>query len=503
MAHEEFSILKLMNLSKTYPGVVALDDVSLEIRKGEVHALVGENGAGKSTLIKCCSGAIKPNQGTIVIEDEPFTDLTPELSEKKGLSVIYQEFNLIQELTVAENVFLGRAIRNGIVIDMKAMAERTKEVFSQLHIDINPYELVKNLTVGYQQMVEIAKALSMNAKILFMDEPTAPLTKNETDDLFRIVKKLKESGVTIIYISHRLEEIFHLCDRVTVLRDGQKIKTLNTGETDKRQLIELMVGREFKETFPPRSGCMTDEIVLDVKNLTGNGVEDISFKVKKGEILGLGGLIGAGRTELAELIFGVEPIKSGSVVLNDTEIFSKDPEDAIKHGIAYVSEDRKQKGVLLDINIRENISVAILKRLSRFFVIDKRKEASISGKFQKQLSIKTPSLNQLVKNLSGGNQQKVVLAKWLSSEPDLIILDEPTRGIDVGAKYEIYKLINELVELGKAVIMISSEMEELIGISDRIIVLSEGEMTGELSKGEFNQEKILEYASANSGEIKL
>ena len=463
--------------------------------------LLVRNGAGKSTLVKCCSGAIKPSNGTVVISDEEFNSLTPELSERKGLSVIYQEFNLIKELTVAENVFLGRAIRKGIVIDIKAMAERTKKIFSQLHIDINPYELVKNLTVGYQQMVEIAKALSMNAKILFMDEPTAPLTKNETEDLFRVVRKLKESGVTIIYISHRLEEIFHLCDRVTVMRDGQIVKTLDTVDTNKKELIELMVGRIFKETFPSRANCIQEDVVLDVKNLSGNGVEDISLQVRKGEILGLGGLIGAGRTELAELLFGVKPIQSGSVYLNKREIHYRDPETAINNGIAYVSEDRKQKGVLLDINIKENISIAILKRLSKFSVIDRAKELAITKIIKEQLSIKTPSLGQLVKNLSGGNQQKVVLAKWLATKPEMIILDEPTRGIDVGAKYEIYKLINALVEQGKAVIMISSEMEELIGVSDRIIVLSEGRMTGELIKPEFNQEKILEFASVNSGEM--
>lgn len=503
MGQEENSILRLQNITKTYPGVIALDDVSMEVTRGEVHALVGENGAGKSTLVKCCSGAIKPSKGSIMINGEQFQSLTPQLSEKKGLSVIYQEFNLIQELTVAENVFLGRAIRKGLVIDRKAMAEQTRKIFSQLHIRINPHEVIKNLSVGYQQMVEIAKALSIDAKILFMDEPTAPLTKNETEDLFRVIGKLKDSGVTIIYISHRLEEIFQLCDKVTVMRDGQIIKTLRTEETHKRQLIELMVGREFKETFPPRSSCVQQEVVLDVQNISGNGVKNISLQVKRGEILGLGGLVGAGRTELAELLFGVKPIDSGSVILNGERILYKDPELAIKKGIAYVSEDRKQKGALLEVTIRENITIAIQKRLSRFSVINKRTETTIAEKFKKQMSIKAPTIYQLVKNLSGGNQQKVVLAKWLATEPDLIILDEPTRGIDVGAKYEIYKLINELVLQKKAVIMISSEMEELIGVSDRIIVLSEGVMTGELQKSDFNQEKILEFASANSGEMKV
>ncbi len=497
----ENPILEIKNLSKYYPGVIALNNVSLDIKKGEVHALIGENGAGKSTLVKCCSGAIKPSKGTIKINGEPFTGLSPELSEKKGLSVIYQEFNLINELSVAENVFLGRAIRkNGIFLDMKAMVEETKKIFKQLHININPNELIKNLTVGYQQMVEIAKALSLDAKIIFMDEPSASLTTTEVEDLFRVVEKLRKTGVTIIYISHRLEEIFQICDRITVLRDGESIKTLNVKESNQRQLIELMVGREFTETFPPKPNCIKDDVVLDVKQLTGNGVKNISFQVKRGEILGFGGLMGAGRTEMAELLFGVKSYSSGSIFLNKKMLRTKNPETVINQGIAYVSEDRKQKGALLDIDIRENIAISILKRISNFSIVNEKKEDAIALDYMKQLSIKAPNMKQKVKNLSGGNQQKVVLGKCLSPKPDLIILDEPTRGIDVGAKYEIYKLIIEMVEKGKGVILISSEMEELIGLSDRILVLSDGEITGELNRGEFSQEKILEYASLNLGE---
>lgn len=494
-------ILELKNVTKRYPGVIALDDVSLSIKEGEVHALIGENGAGKSTLVKCCSGAIKPSEGSIKLNGEIFTELSPELSEKKGLAVIYQEFNLINELTVAENVFLGRAIRkNGIFLDMKAMIEETRKIFKQLHIDINPNEVVKNLTVGYQQMVEIAKALSLNAKIIFMDEPSASLTTTEVQDLFRVVEKLKSNGVTIIYISHRLEEVFQLCDRITVLRDGHSIETLNVKDTNQRKLIELMVGREFTETFPPKSNCIKDDVVLDVKNLTGNGVKDISFQVKRGEILGFGGLIGAGRTEMAELLFGVEPYSSGDIVLNSNKLNTKNPEVVINQGVAYVSEDRKQKGALLDIDIRENIAISILKKISKFSIVNEKKEDILANQYMEQLSIKAPSFKQKVKNLSGGNQQKVVLGKCLAPKPDLIILDEPTRGIDVGAKYEIYKLIMEMVEEGKGVILISSEMEELMGISDRILVLSGGKITGELMRDEFSQEKILEYASLNLGE---
>ena len=371
-----------------------------------------------------------------------------------------------------------------------------------MHININPNELIKNLTVGYQQMVEIAKALSLDAKIIFMDEPSASLTTTEVEDLFRVVEKLRKSGVTIIYISHRLEEIFQICDRITVLRDGESIKTLNVKESNQRQLIELMVGREFTETFPPKPNCIKDDVVLDVKQLTGNGVKNISFQVKRGEILGFGGLMGAGRTEMAELLFGVKPYSNGSIYINQKLLKTKNPETVINQGIAYVSEDRKQKGALLDIDIRENIAISIMKRISKFSIVNEKKEDDIALDYMKQLSIKAPNMKQKVKNLSGGNQQKVVLGKCLSPKPDLIILDEPTRGIDVGAKYEIYKLIIEMVEKGKGVILISSEMEELIGLSDRILVLSDGEITGELNREEFSQEKILEYASLNLGEKK-
>lgn len=492
-------ILRIQNVTKEYPGVLALNDVSIEITKGELHALVGENGAGKSTLVKICSGAIKPTKGSLWVNGNKVSFLTPVLSEKMGIGVIYQEFNLVNQLTVAENVFLGRAIKKGIVIDMKAMAEDAAKIFKQLHIDIDPYEIVGNLSVGYQQMVEIAKALSMKAKIIIMDEPTAPLTSAEVEDLFSTIETLKNTGVTIVYISHRLEEIFKLSDRITVMRDGEKVKTINTHESNTNELIELMVGRELKETYPSRPHLIKKDIIFEAKNLTGNGVKDISFKIQSGEILGFGGLIGAGRTELAELIFGAKPKDSGEIFMHNKEILTKTPRDSIANRIAYVPEDRKKQGILADINIRENISVSILKKLSTFSVVDIKKEHKITERYSRELTVKTPNLDVLIKKLSGGNQQKVILAKWLATEPDLIILDEPTRGIDVGAKFEIYKLINALVATGKAVMMISSEMEELIGMSDRIIVLSEGFITCELSKSEFSQNKIMEYASINAG----
>lgn len=489
------TFLKLNNITKIYPGVVALNDVTIQIHKGEVHALVGENGAGKSTLIKTCTGAVIPDSGEIIIEGKKFSSMNPKLSEENGIAVIYQEFNLVGQLSVAENVYLGRAIRKGIIIDKDAMVEGSRRIFDQFNIKIDPNQLTSNLTVGYQQIVEIAKAISQNAKILIMDEPSAPLTKKEAELMYLMVDKLKEAGVTIIYISHRMDEIFRLSDRVTVMRDGQKIKTLETKETNLDELVKLMVGRELKETYPTRNSSIGDEVLLEVKNLTGNGVADISFQVRQGEVLGFAGLIGAGRTELAELLFGAKLVQSGQIIFKGKQISPKTPREAIDCGIALVPEDRKSKGVLLDIDVKGNISMAILNRISKAFVVNEKREKEIANNYKESIHIKTPNLEQKVKNLSGGNQQKVIIAKWLASNPDLIIFDEPTRGIDVGAKYEIYRLVNLLIESGKTILMISSEMEELLGMSDRIIVLSEGKITGILRKDEFSQELIMTYAS--------
>ena len=488
-------LLQLNHITKTYPGVIALNDVTLQVEKGEVHALVGENGAGKSTLIKTCTGAVVPDSGEIIVDGKVFSSMTPKLSEEQGIAVIYQEFNLVGELSVAENIFLGRAIRKGITIDRKAMVKASLKIFQQFNIDIDPNQLVGNLTVGYQQIVEIAKAISQNAKILIMDEPSAPLAKAEVERMFRIIDQLKASGVTIIYISHRMDEIFRLTDRVTVMRDGHIIKTLKTADTNVDELVKLMVGRELKETYPARKPCITDEVLLDVKNLCGNGLTDITFQIRRGEVLGFAGLIGSGRTELAELIFGVKPKTGGHIFLKGKEISPKTPRAAIDCGIALVPEDRKRQGALLAIDIKGNISMAILKRISRFSVVNTRKEYKIANDYKEKMGIKTPNLEQKVKNLSGGNQQKVIIAKWLASNPDLIILDEPTRGIDVGAKYEIYTLVNSLVEEGRTILMISSEMEEVMGVSDRIIVLSEGKISGSLNRNEFNQESIMSLAS--------
>ena len=495
------NILELKHITKLYPGVVALNDVSLEVRRGEILALVGENGAGKSTLIKTCSGAITPTQGEIVINGKSFTGMTPQTSEQNGIGVIYQEFNLVGDLSVAENIFLGRAIRKGMVIDLKAMERESKKILDSLNIKINPKTLVKTLSVGYQQMVEIAKAVSQNAKLLIMDEPSAPLTSAEVEAMFAIVDKLKAGGVSIIYISHRLDEIFRLADRITILRDGQYVTTLNTDETNKDELVKYMVGRQLTEVYPKRDEiCVKDEVIFEAVNVSGNGDKNISFKIHRGEVLGLGGLVGAGRTEFAELMFGMRQKTAGKFIFKGKEISPKTPKDAIELGIGLVPEDRKKEGALLGMSIRCNINMPIYQRISKGTVINEKKEEEITQTYRKEISIKTPTLDQLVKNLSGGNQQKVILAKWLAADSELLIFDEPTRGIDVGAKQEIYTLINHLVEQGKTVLMISSEMEELMGMSDRILILAEGNMTGELNKSEFDQERIMQLASIEKGE---
>ena len=494
---EEY-VLQLQHIRKEYPGVVALKDVTLELKKGEILALIGENGAGKSTLIKCCSGAVIPTSGKIIVNGKEFTSMTPQLAAENGIAIIYQEFNNVKELSAAENLFLGRPIRKGMIVDKAAMEREAAKAFDRLHIKIDPKALMKNLTVGYQQMVEIAKAIQQNAQILIMDEPSAPLTSAEVESMFEVVEQLREEGISIIYISHRLEEIYRLSDRILVMRDGEYVKTLITKESHVQELIQLMVGRELTESYPPRGDCIKkDDVLLELKDVTGNGDKNISLKVRRGEILGLGGLVGAGRTELAQLIFGAAKKESGQIIFKGKEINPKSPREAIDLGLALVPEDRKRHGAMLGISIKNNINMPIYEKNSTLSVIDSKKEKEIAEKYQKNMAIKTPSLNQLVKNLSGGNQQKVILGRWLAADSELIIFDEPTRGIDVGAKYEIYKLMNDLVEKeGKAILMISSEMEELMGMSDRIIVLAEGDMTGELSKEEFSQERIMAFASA-------
>jgi len=490
-------VLELEHIRKEYPGVVALKDVTLQLGRGEVLGLIGENGAGKSTLIKCCSGAVIPTSGKIKINGKEFDRMTPQLAAENGIAIIYQEFNNVGELSAAENLFLGRPIRKGMVIDKKAMEEEAAKAFEQLQIKINPKELVKNLSVGYQQMIEIAKAVQQNAQVLIMDEPSAPLTTNEVESMFKVVELLREKGVSIIYISHRLEEIFRLSDRIEVIRDGEYVGTLITPEATVDELIRMMVGREMTQQYPPRKSCIDkDNVMLELQHVYGNGDEDMNLKIHAGEVLGLGGLVGAGRTELAEVIFGAKPKDSGKIIFKGEEINPKSPREAIDLGIALVPEDRKRHGALLTNSIKNNINMPIYERISKASVIDAKTEKANAEKYREEIQIKCPSVNQLVRNLSGGNQQKVILGKWLAADSQLIIFDEPTRGIDVGAKYEIYKLINDLVESGRSVLMISSEMEELLGMSDRVIVLAEHQMTGELQKEEFDADTVMALASA-------
>ena len=490
------SILSISNISKQYPGVKALDNVSIDFKQGEAHALVGENGAGKSTLIKIISGAETPDEGYIQYLNEKHDQMTPHLSRNLGIEVIYQEFNLIPTLSVAENIFLGVKVNSRFVMDANGLIKKASDIFKSMNVKIDPSVLIEDLSVAYMQLVEIAKAISKEVKILIMDEPTAPLTVSEVEILYKLIEKLKQNGVTILYISHRMQEIFDVCDRVTVLRDGQVISTRNTADTNRQELIKDMVGRTLKESFPTRD-VEPGEIVFEGKNLTGNGVNNINFQVRAGEIVGIGGLVGAGRTELVRAIFGAEKMDSGEMLLNNKAIVIKSPKDSVQYGIGMVPEDRKNHGAILETSIKWNITLSIIKSLSKNGIIDRKKEEEFINKLVKTLRIKTPSLDQDVKNLSGGNQQKVVLAKWLASNSKLLIFDEPTRGIDVGAKLEIYNTMNELAKQGIAIIMISSEMPELLGMSDRLVILSEGEQTGTLAKEEFNQELVLTLASGD------
>jgi ribose transport system ATP-binding protein len=487
-------ILSLKDLTKKYPGVLALNNVSLDFFQGEVHALLGENGAGKSTLIKAIAGAIDLDGGVIRINGHEFSRITPHLSRQLGIEVIYQEFNLVPTMSVAENVFLGDRIGKRFLVDFKTMKSRAREIFELFKVDINPDAMVRDLPPAKQQIVEIAKAVSKNVKILIMDEPSAPLSVSEVEHMFEIIGHLKQKGVTVIYISHRLEEVFRISDRVTVMRDGRYVATKWTKDTNRKELISLMVGRELKESYPSRENP-PGEIALDVRNLSGNGDRDISFSVRKGEILGISGLVGAGRTELAMLLFGAAPIESGEIWVDGKRVKIHSPQDAIRHGLGLLTEDRKGMGLFLEMGVGWNISFPIIRRLSKHGVVDTKTENKIAEKYKQQMNIKTPSLVQRVINLSGGNQQKVVLAKSLAAESDILIFDEPTRGIDVGAKQEIYNLMCELADNGVAILMISSDMEELLGMSDRIIVLSEGKLAGQVKREQFSQDYILDLAS--------
>ena len=488
-------ILSTRDITKTYPGVVALKDVSIDFLPGEIHALVGENGAGKSTLVKVLSGAIAPDGGQVMMDGHAFESMQPSKAQALGIEVIYQEFNLVPSLSVAENIFLGASEGKGVFVDFKTMQRKAAQLFAQLQVDIDPRRPVEELSVAQMQLVEIAKSLSRSARVLIMDEPTAPLTLRETQILFTLIRSLKRKGVTIIYISHRFSEIFELSDRITVMRDGHKVATLQTARTSRDEMIRLMVGRELSETYPRRRDG-AGEVVFEVKGLTGERPKDISFALRRGEILGVAGLVGAGRTELMRMIFGADPVLKGQILLDGRPVSIKSPRQAVEKGIGYVPEDRKRHGVLVDLSIRENITLSILKRLSRGGFVMGGRERQVLNRYRDSLRIKTPSFAQLVKNLSGGNQQKVALSKWLASGSNILIFDEPTRGIDVGAKQEIYQLMDQLARQGKSIMMVSSEMEELLGMSDRVIVLREGRLAGGIDRWEdFSQERVMALAS--------
>ncbi|MBL8117492.1 MAG: sugar ABC transporter ATP-binding protein [Anaerolineae bacterium] len=490
------AILQLDNISKQFPGVKALDNVRFEMNTGEVHALLGENGAGKSTLIKIISGVYKPDSGVMRFDGQPVVFNNPREAQSKGIATIYQELSLYPELTVAENIFMGHAPKRSIgplkVIDWKTINERAVELLASLHIyDMDVRRKVGSLNVGNRQRVEIAKALSINARVLIMDEPTAALTESDVEQLFQIVRLLKERNVGIIYISHRLQEVFELADRVTVLRDGQYVDTRPVSETSEENLISMMVGRTIDNLFP-KLPAAPGKPVLEVRNLNHAPLtKNVSFKVHAGEIVGIAGLVGSGRSELAQVIFGMTPAQSGEILIEGQRADIRSPGQAVKMGIAYVPEDRGTQGLIKQMNIRENASMAVLRSLSRASFIKFGEERKLAKESIEQLSIRAYSPEQIVNKLSGGNQQKVVISKWLASKPRLLIMDEPTRGIDVGAKSEIHRLMSELaVKHGLAVLMISSELPEVLGMSDRVLVMREGQIVAEFDRAEATQEKV-------------
>ncbi|MFS9099345.1 sugar ABC transporter ATP-binding protein [Streptococcus sp. Marseille-Q0941] len=491
-------ILEMKGIVKSFGPVKALKGVDFDLRAGEVHALMGENGAGKSTLMKVLTGIHDANEGTIHYNGKQVAYSKPKEAMEDGIVIVHQELNMMNHLTVAQNIFIGREeFRHNLLIDDGASIKKAKKLFDLLKLDINPTEKVGNLTVGKQQMVEIAKALSMDAKVIVFDEPTAALTESEINELFVIIDDLRAKGVGIIYISHRMDEIARITDRVTVMRDGEYVGTVNTKETTKDEIIAMMVGRTIYED-PKAASAVADDapVVLEVKNLNaGSSVKDVSFQLRKGEILGFSGLMGAGRTEVARLLFGADKKESGTIFVNGKEVTINSPQDAIREGIGYLSEDRKRFGCIVDMTIADNTVMTNLDKYIKGGLINDGEIVKVSDEFVKQLRTKTPSSKQLVRNLSGGNQQKVVIAKWLEQNSDILIFDEPTRGIDVGAKSEIYTLMNALVAQGKSIIMISSELTEILRMSDRIVVMCEGRKTGELDISQATQERILALAT--------
>ena len=495
------ALLTMKNIKKSFSGVAALKNAELELNKSEVVALMGENGAGKSTLMKILTGIYSKDEGVITFEGKEVEYKSVSESEEAGIAIVHQELNMMNDLTVAQNLFIGKERKKGFFIDDAKMAEDAKELFKKLNVDINPNVKIGNLTVGKQQMVEIAKAISTNAKVIVFDEPTAALTDSEIEELFKVINDLKAKGTGIIYISHRMDEINVISDKVIVMRDGEYVGTLVTKECTKDDIIKMMVGRTvFMEPKSKSEVAPDAEVVLKCENLNrGKYVKDVSFDLKKGEILGFSGLMGAGRTEVARLIFGADPMDSGKIFIHGKEVSIKSTKDAVNAGIGYLSEDRKRFGLLVDKSVEENTTIASLEKFTQGLFIDGGKEKTVSEKYVQELKTKTPNVKQIIKKLSGGNQQKVVIAKWLVKDSEILIFDEPTRGIDVGAKSEIYDLMERLVKEGKSIIMISSELSEVLRMSDRVIVMCEGRITGCLDISEASQEGIMTCATNRQG----
>jgi ribose transport system ATP-binding protein len=495
-------LVSMEGIDKSFPGVHALNQCRFELLAGEIHALVGENGAGKSTLMKVLAGVYKKDAGHIYYLGREVDIPNPKTAQHLGISIIHQELNLMPHLTVAQNIFIGREPWRGMkfILDEDEINRKTEELFSMMRLSMNPRTKVADLTVARQQMVEIAKSLSFNSRVLIMDEPTAALTEEEINELFRIIRDLKSKGVGIVHISHRLEELKLISDRVTVMRDGHYIDTVQTADTSKEQIISMMVGRTFFESTPEVPENPSQDIMLEVKGLNrGRVIRNVSFKLRKGEILGFSGLVGAGRTEVARAIFGADSYDSGEVYIRGQRVYIKSPNDAVAHRMAYLSEDRKRYGLTLGMDVEANIVLAAFRKFLGFLGwIDMKRTRAVAESYVNALSIKTPNLHQQVRNLSGGNQQKVIIAKWLAAETDILIFDEPTRGIDVGAKSEIYRLLNDLAQQGKAIIMISSELPEILRMSHRIVIMCEGSITGELDIADATQERIMAYATQRS-----
>jgi len=491
------TILKMQGIQKYFSGVHALNGVNFDLKAGEVHALMGENGAGKSTLIKVLCGIHKRDGGTIEYLGKEVSYDNIGQSQDAGISVIHQELNMMNDLTVAQNMFIGREFMKGGFISDRAMEAEAQRQFDKMGVKIDPSEKLGNLTVGKQQMVEITKAISRDCKLLVLDEPTAALTLPEVEELFKIMGELKEKGIGMIYISHRMDEITRISDRVTVMRDGEYVGTVNTAETTRDEIVKMMVGRVIMGDQKEHSNVPADaEVVLEVKNLNaGKEVKNVSFNLRKGEILGFAGLMGAGRTEVARALYGADRKQTGEIYMNGKLVKIDTPEQAVRHGICYLSEDRKRFGLMLDKSVVENSAVASVDDYIQHIIIDDAKMREVAEYYNNLLRTKTPSMDQLLKNLSGGNQQKVIIARWLMKDVDVFIFDEPTRGIDVGAKSEIYNLMDELVKQGKSIIMISSELPEVLRMSDRIVVMCEGRKTGELSIEEATQENIMQLAT--------